>query len=161
VIRSLLWWWLALAAPIAHGALVDDLLEPEKAFRFSAQAAGPEAVEVTFAIADGYYMYRDRFKFEARGARLGAAEFPEGEHKKDEFFGDSVVYRKAVSIRLPVNPGAPDPLELNIISQGCADVGVCYVPMESRAAVRLTAAGAPPGLSEGPRLLGPAPRWSI
>jgi len=160
VIRILL-WLLALAAPVAHAALEGELLEPEKAFRFSAQAVGPDALEVTFGIADGYYMYRDRFKFEARGAQLGPAVLPEGEHKKDEFFGDTVVYRKAVSIRVPVAPGAPEPLELQVVSQGCADVGVCYVPMESRATLRLASVAAPPALSEGPRLVGPAPRWSI
>ncbi len=159
--RFLLWCLLALVAPVAYGALDGDLLEPEKAFRFSAQALGPEEVEVTFSIADGYYMYRDRFKFEAREARLGAAAFPEGERKKDEFFGDTVVYRKAVRIRVPVTPGAPDPLKLKVTSQGCADVGVCYVPMESLATLRLASLPAPPGLSEGPRLVGPAPRWSI
>jgi thiol:disulfide interchange protein DsbD len=160
VSRSLL-LVLALAAPLAHGALEGELLEPEKAFRFSARALGPEALEVSFAIAEGYYMYRDRFRFEARGAQLGPAELPTGERKKDEFFGDSVVYRKAVSIRVPVTPGAPDPLALLVVSQGCADVGVCYVPMESRATLALASAQAPPALSEGPRVVGPAPRWSI
>ena len=47
-----------LTAPVwAAGA--DDLLEPEKAFRLSARARDPTAVEVQFRIADGYYMYRD------------------------------------------------------------------------------------------------------
>ena len=63
MIRSLL-LSLALAAPLAHGALEGELLEPEKAFRFSARALGPDALEVSFAIAEGYYMYRDRFRFE-------------------------------------------------------------------------------------------------
>ncbi|MDH4093401.1 MAG: protein-disulfide reductase DsbD [Betaproteobacteria bacterium] len=160
MIRSLL-LVLALAAPLAHGALEGELLEPEKAFRFSARALGADALEVTFAIAEGYYMYRDRFRFEARGAQLGPAEMPTGERKKDEFFGDSVVYRKAVNIRVPVAPGARDPLELLVVSQGCADVGVCYVPMESRATLALASAQPPPALSEGPRVVGPAPRWSI
>jgi thiol:disulfide interchange protein DsbD len=152
---------LAFAAPLAQAALEGELLEPEKAFRFSAQALDPGAVEVSFAIAEGYYLYRDRFKFEARGAQLGAAELPRGERKRDEFFGDTVVYRKSVSIRVPVAPGAAEPLELVVTSQGCADVGVCYVPMESRAMLRLASAPPPPGLTEGPRLVGPAPRWSI
>jgi thiol:disulfide interchange protein DsbD len=160
VIRSLL-LSLALAAPLAHGALEGELLEPEKAFRFSARALGPDALEVSFAIAEGYYMYRDRFRFEARGAQLGPADMPPGELKKDEFFGESVVYRKAVKIRVPVAPGAPDPLALLVVSQGCADVGVCYVPMDSRATLVLASAQQPPALSEGPRLVGPAPRWSI
>jgi thiol:disulfide interchange protein DsbD len=160
-VSRLLLWWLAFAVPLAHGALEGELLEPEKAFRFSAQALGPETVEVTFAIAEGYYMYRDRFKFEARGGQLGPAELPQGERKKDEFFGDTIVYRKAVSIRVPIAPGTAEPLDLVVVSQGCADVGVCYVPMESRATLMLASAASPPSLTEGPRVMGPAPRWSI
>jgi thiol:disulfide interchange protein DsbD len=62
---------------------------------------------------------------------------PRGERKTDEFFGDTEVYRKEVSIRVPVALGAADPLRLVGTSQGCADVGVCYVPMESRATLQL------------------------
>src|SRR5207302_7897193 len=58
------------------------------------------------------------------------------------------IYRGTVSIRVPVQ--ADDPFELRVISQGCADVGVCYVPMESKASLRLSG-GAP----------GDAPRFSI
>ena len=81
----------------------DELLEPEKAFRFSARAAG-DAVEVRFAIADGYYMYRDKFRFAASGnpsVQLGNPEFPAGARHKDEFFGEVETYRRQVSIRIP------------------------------------------------------------
>ena len=48
----------ALAAPapaqLKLGGSADNLLEPEKAFRFSARALDASSVEVTFAIADGY-----------------------------------------------------------------------------------------------------------
>ena len=46
----------------ANAASTDDLLEPEKAFRMSARALGAAGVEVRFAIADGYYMYRETFR---------------------------------------------------------------------------------------------------
>jgi thiol:disulfide interchange protein DsbD len=131
----------AFAALPAQAASPQDLLEPEQAFRFSARALAADAIEVRFDIAEGYYMYRERFKFAAQDARLGTAELPAGERKKDEFFGDSEVYRKEVRIRLPVAPGAPDPLKLAVTSQGCADVGVCYVPMESQATLSLAALG--------------------
>ncbi len=150
--------WLTLAAPLAAA---EDLLEPEKAFQFSARALGADALEVRFAIADGYYMYRERFKFEAQNGQLGAAELPRGVRKTDQFFGDTEVYRKEVTIRVPVAPGAADPLLLVVTSQGCADIGVCYVPMESRATLRLAAALLPPSVSEGPRSVPEAPRWSI
>ena len=42
-----------------------ELLEPEKAFRFSARLIDSGQVEVRYDIAPGYYMYREKFKFEA------------------------------------------------------------------------------------------------
>jgi thiol:disulfide interchange protein DsbD len=126
----------------ALAASPQDLLEPEQAFRFSARALGGNAVEVRFAIADGYYLYRERFKFAAENARLGKPEYPAGERKQDQFFGDTETYRKEVRIRVPVGPGAADPLKLLVTSQGCADVGVCYVPMESTASLHLASLAA-------------------
>jgi len=116
----------------------DELLEPEKAFRFSARAA-PGEVEVSFAIADGYYMYRDKFRFASGNpaVRLGNPELPAGLRHKDEFFGEVETYRRSVRIRIPAQGDGP--FELKVISQGCADVGVCYVPMESKASLRLAA----------------------
>jgi len=128
----------------AHAASAADLLEPEDAFRFSARAV-EGGVEVRFAIADGYYLYRDRLKFSADGARLGQAELPAGIPHKDEFFGDMQIYRGSVSVRLPVQ--AAGPFDLKVVSQGCADAGVCYVPMESRARLQLTGAGSEPRFS--------------
>jgi thiol:disulfide interchange protein DsbD len=153
--------WLALATVAPSALSQQDLLEPEQAFRFSAHALGADALEVRFEIADGYYMYRERFRFEAENAQLGAAELPPGERKTDQFFGETETYRKAVSIRVPVAPGAADPVLLVVTSQGCADIGVCYVPMESRAMIRLAAAQPPPAFGEGPRSVPEAPRWSI
>jgi thiol:disulfide interchange protein DsbD len=133
--RLVLAFWLALAALPVPAA--PELLEPEKAFRFTARVLEGNAVEVQFAIADGYYMYRERFKFAAGSARLGKPEFPAGERKKDQFFGETETYRKEVRIRVPVESGAGEALQLVVTSQGCADVGVCYVPMESAATLRL------------------------
>jgi thiol:disulfide interchange protein DsbD len=144
---------LLLAAPAAAqlklGGAADKLLEPEKAFRFSARALDAASVEVHFAIASGYYMYRDRFKFAAAGnpaVRLGAPQLPNGVPHKDEFFGEMQIYRNEVRIRLPVQ--GEGRFELQVLSQGCADVGVCYVPMESKASIDLAAAaGSRPRLS--------------
>ncbi|MGA8005470.1 MAG: protein-disulfide reductase DsbD, partial [Burkholderiales bacterium] len=159
-------------AQLNLGASSGDLLEPEKAFQFSARALGTDAVEVSFKIADGYYMYRDKFRFALDGAsdaKLGAPEFPAGIKKKDEFFGEIETYRRAVDIRIPVERGAPQAttLLLKVTSQGCADLGVCYTPMDSTATIRLAALGSPPpsaglpSVSEGPRSVAPAPRFSL
>ena len=138
---------LALAAP-GWAASADDLLEPEKAFRLSARALDPTAVEVRFDIADGYYMYRDRFGFAVAAgvATLGPPEFPKGQIKKDEFFGTVETYRKQVAIRIPVTvpekgrdpslPAQAEKLALEVTSQGCADVGVCYPPLTQKIELR-------------------------
>ncbi len=166
--RRLLLILLTVFAGFAHGQLLkppqggpQDLLEPEKAFEFSARALDERSVEVRFQIADGYYMYRERFKFAAPNAGLGAAELPAGIRKKDEFFGDVETYRKEVRIRVPVERAA-GPLELQVTSQGCADIGVCYAPMDSTATIRLAAFGGDsPSLTQGPRVVEPEERASI
>ena len=134
------------------GGAAGDLLEPEKAFRFSARVLDASTVEVSFAVAEGYYMYRERFKFAAEPqgrVKLGAPDLPRGVKHKDEFFGEVETYRKAVRILLPVQ--GEGRFDLKVTSQGCADVGVCYVPMESRASLQLAATDAAAS----------APRFSI
>jgi thiol:disulfide interchange protein DsbD len=88
---------LPAAAQLKLGGSADNLLEPEKAFRFSARALDASNVEVRYAIAEGYYLYRERFKFAAEGnpsVRLAAAELPRGIPHKDQFFGEMQIYRK-------------------------------------------------------------------
>jgi len=142
ILRLLL--YLIVAGP-ATAANMDDLLEPEKAFRISTRALDARTIEVSFAIADGYYMYRERFRFAVNPgskAKLGVPQIPPGVRKKDEFFGEVETYRKQVSIRIPVE-SAEGPVKLLVTSQGCADVGVCYVPMDSEVTIRLAGFSAP------------------
>jgi len=153
----------------------DELLEPEKAFQFAARAVDARTLEVHFTIADGYYMYRDKFRFAldgADGVALGTPQLPPGIRKKDEFFGEVETYRKKVSVQLPLarSNTAAQSLKLNVTSQGCADIGVCYTPMDSSATLQLAAlaaddagggAGGAPVLSEAPRAVEPSASFSI
>jgi thiol:disulfide interchange protein DsbD len=119
----------------------DDFLEPERAFRFSARAADAGVVEVGFDIAPGYYMYREQFKFSADGAPLGPPELPQGKVKFDQTFQKNVeTYRGALRIRIPVTQASAS-FRLNVLSQGCADAGLCYPPMPSVATVSLKGFG--------------------
>ena len=155
-VLALLWLGLAGSAAAQWSGKADELLEPEKAFRFTARPLDG-SIEVRFAIADGYYMYRDRFRFEAQGgAQLGKPELPAGISYKDQFFGEMQIYRKEVRIRVPVQGSGT--VDLKVTSQGCADAGVCYVPMESAASLRVVAANL---TGPGPAQMDPQPRWSI
>ncbi len=132
---------LPVAAVRAAGA--DELLEPDKAFRFSAQALDAATVEVRYAIADGYYLYRERFRFTAEPASvtLGQPQFPKGQIHEDKFFGKQETYRKEVRIRVPIEAAGAERLMLQVTSQGCADLGVCYVPQVQGAELRLASLG--------------------
>ncbi|HEY1393974.1 MAG TPA: protein-disulfide reductase DsbD domain-containing protein, partial [Methylibium sp.] len=132
---------LLLAPALARAAGADDLLPPEQAFRFAARAVDEQRVEVRYDIADGYYLYRQQFKFKAQAAdgsdiALGEPEIPKGKVKFDETFQKELeTYRHAVAIRLPLAAPATAPYKLAVTSQGCADLGVCYPPMTSFAEV--------------------------
>jgi thioredoxin:protein disulfide reductase len=125
----------------------DDFLPPEQAFIFSASADGPERVRLSWVIAPGYYLYRDRIK--ASGAAghdaVGTPVFPEGQTKSDEYFGKQVVYHDELQVLVPVkrNGGGDLNLPLNITYQGCAEAGLCYPPITRSVSVLL------PGLSGG------------
>ena len=130
-----------LCGTLVVSAAQPELLEPEKAFRFSARVLDASNIEVRYQIAEGYYLYRERFAFAAEPAavKLGAAQIPQGKMKKDEFFGEVQTHRGEIKIIVPVTEGADGKVALIATSQGCADVGVCYVPMDSK--IQLTMAG--------------------
>ncbi|MBU6489501.1 MAG: protein-disulfide reductase DsbD, partial [Burkholderiales bacterium] len=134
-----------LGAGLASLAHADDFLDPSVAFRFNATEAAHE-VDVHFKIADGYYLYRERFQFAAKGgaATLGPAQLPAGHIKFDPTFQKNVeTYRGDLTVRVPVQ-AASGPFDLVVTSQGCADAGICYPPAEhvyrvSGAALRASA----------------------
>jgi len=149
--RAFLLFGLLLVTLMAvRPALADeDYLDPELAFKFSARMVDGHTVAVTYQIADGYYMYRERFKFAATGATLGAPNIPPGKVHFDETFQKNVeTYRNSITITIPVNTAGA--FTLSSTAQGCSDKGLCYSPQESKAnltgsgSVPLPAAGATP-----------------
>lgn len=131
---------LAAASAAAQIFGTDELLDPEQAFRISTRALDSHTVEVEFRIARGYYMYRDRFSFATEAGRpLADVQIPRGEIKEDAFFGKSETFRHLVRMRVPVSRGdaVKGDIKLRVTSQGCSDLGVCYVPLEQIVRVRL------------------------
>jgi len=128
LLRSLLCLFLFLMPWLAQAG--QEPLPPEQAFQASARFLDPATVEVRYEIAPGYYLYRDKFKFAiATGTgTLGTPVFPKGETKDDPNFGKVEVFHQSFAVKLPVS-GAGDKLNLKLGFQGCADMGVCYPPM--------------------------------
>ena len=143
-----------LAALVSGKAGDQDFLPPDQAFRFSAYAKDANTVEVRWQIADGYYLYRQKFHFvsSAPGITLGAPGFPQGEIKNDQYFGTSEVYRHSVDALIPVTrSGAASQFILSATYQGCADKGLCYPPITRTASIDFTAPGSAPPVAAAPQ----------
>ncbi|MDD5240579.1 MAG: protein-disulfide reductase DsbD [Sulfuricella sp.] len=125
----------------AAQAVEGDLPEPEQAFKFSARVIDDKTLEVRYQIAEGFYLYRNKFKFQAEpaDATLGTPQMPAGKIKQDEFFGKIETYRNTLVIHLPFTRGSASRITLKATSQGCADVGVCYPPQTQVAKLELPA----------------------
>ena len=132
---------LTLFAPATMALEEGELLDPEKAFQFSAEAVGPKTIEATYDIASGYHLYRDKIELSVTDgpARLGDVELPAGEKKQDEFFGEVEVYHGQIVIELPLRGEdlAGQSVTLQAKSQGCAEAGVCYPPQTQTAQLTL------------------------
>ena len=98
-----------------------EFLPVGKAFTFTSERLASGETQLYWQVADGYYLYQQRMKFE------GLAEqpvLPQGEAHSDEFFGEQQVYRQGLEVKLPA--GATGKVKLGW--QGCADAGLCYPP---------------------------------
>jgi thioredoxin:protein disulfide reductase len=121
----------ASAAPSS----TDDLLPAEEAFKVSARFKDAKTIELNYQIADGYYMYRKRFRVASETPQFKAGKIaaPPGVVKQDATFGRVETYRKSVRVLLPIAKlgvkSEDKMVKLAVTSQGCADVGVCYPPL--------------------------------
>lgn len=105
-----------------------EFLPVDEAFRPNVILLPENKLQVEWVIANEYYLYKHRFKFEAtQGVELQQAEIPAGLKKNDEFFGEVEVYYRLLSVIIPFQ-GKQKEFELTVGYQGCADAGLCYPP---------------------------------
>jgi thiol:disulfide interchange protein DsbD len=132
---------LGLLGPVGvHAA--DDFLEPEQAFPLDVRAAGPKELLLIFRTVPGYYLYREKFHFQAAEASVGEPVLPAGQVKFDENFQKDVeTYHGPLEVRLPVTQAPAGGFTLDVVSQGCADAGLCYPPLTRQVRVSLAGFG--------------------
>jgi len=134
----LLWAFFALVlSSIGQLSSAQTFLAPEVAFQMQARMVSPEVMIVRYDIKPGYYMYRERFEFDVKGAAVSfdSVELPPGVVKYDPTFEkDMALFFKSVEFALPLPRDPPktgDAVTVLIVSQGCAEAGLCYPPMQS------------------------------
>ena len=112
----------------------DELLPPEQAFAFSSEWDGNTLI-ARWDIADGYYMYQDKFVAESQteGIQIGEFAMSPGKPKIDQFFGEVVIYENLAEARIPLlADSAVTGVTLDIWGQGCNEpIGICYPPTKN------------------------------
>lgn len=108
------------------------ILSSDQAFQWTAQIKEGDRILISWNIADGYYLYRKNSKFISATPDISVATplLPIAEIKKN-YLGENVqIYRNHIEIEIPFqrHNSTVDKLNLEIIYQGCADSGVCYMP---------------------------------
>jgi len=122
------------SSPAASGtATSGGYLDPSAAFRLTATRRTPDAITLHWDIAHGYHLYRDRLEVNVLngGWHVGDVQRPAGVRSYDSNLQQEVeTWHDAVDVIVPVDPGADGTRvgRLEIVSQGCADKGLCYPP---------------------------------
>ena len=133
-----------LFALSANSLAKDDFLLVDEAFKPEIKSIDADGVHLEWRIADGYYLYKSKFRFNSKtpGVDLGEPRMPPAEPKNDPFFGKLEVYHHKADIVVPVADGASGSIEIEAVYQGCADAGLCYPPQHRDFKVELPQAGA-------------------
>lgn len=117
---------LTTASFLASAAGPQEFLPVEQAFELQPLEWKNGQALLSWRVAPGYYLYRDRLTVEAvtPGLKLGAPIFPKSKRMEDEIFGTVEVYD--TDLRLPLSASGTGTVRVKY--QGCAKAGLCYPP---------------------------------
>ncbi|MBB6519746.1 protein-disulfide reductase DsbD family protein [Pseudoteredinibacter isoporae] len=122
---------LSSAFSVADNSQPVDFLPIDQAYQ-AAVFFSEGKLNVDWQIADGYYLYKDRFKFqqhENSGTAPLNAEFEVGKRIFDQVFEKELeVYYHNTQIKLQSDASDSNQYRLAVEFQGCADAGLCYPP---------------------------------
>ena len=130
----MLWCLLLPQAQAQQNSVLDSLLKPadsflpvEQAFVFDFVQQQDELV-VSWTIADGYYLYKDKIKLGGIAVSFSHPSYPASMQIEDEYFGVSEVYFHQLTLRIPLTDISDDAV-FKIQYMGCAEAGLCYPPV--------------------------------
>nr|VFJ63232.1 MAG: Disulphide bond corrector protein DsbC [Candidatus Kentron sp. DK]VFJ64297.1 MAG: Disulphide bond corrector protein DsbC [Candidatus Kentron sp. DK] len=156
----------AIAAPLARLFAGDaegisspggSFLPPDEAFSLSyPEITAVDTLVLRWRIADGYYLYRDQFRFESAGdpvVTLGDARIPRGIIREEAdgsgtvelLSGDTAIILPLTFRHAPAAEAGDAPdlsrgeriLKITVSYQGCAEAGFCYPPISRPVRVAL------------------------
>ncbi len=150
-----------------------EFLHPDQAFLLTPTVSSAHSIHVNVVIAEGYYLYHDKFNFEIIDAADGIYNegviITAGKIKEDPSFGEVEVNIGVFDIDVPVVRRSENETEITFQYgyQGCKDESLCYPPIKKTASLTLpetsglTAAASVTGQTMGQRTGGDAPEEII
>lgn len=108
-----------------------EFLDPEQAFRITAELNSARSVVLHWDIAKGYKLYRDQVavSVESGKAELKAPLLPKAIMITDPSTNEKIaIYHDILHVEVPLVK-ADGPFVLNVVYQGCAEDGLCYPPI--------------------------------
>ena len=90
-------------------------------------------IQINHRIENGYYLYKDKIGYRSLDEKILLEDYvlPSGIEYEDEFFGKTEIYRDPFSVYITITKGLENisyPFQIEVDSQGCADIGLCYPP---------------------------------
>ncbi len=138
-----------------------DFLDPQQAFKLTAELNNSRTLVLQWEIAKGYKLYRDKVTVgvESGKAELKTPLLPKGITITDPSTNEKIaIYHDSLNVAVPLVK-ADAPFTLSVVYQGCAEDGLCYPPITrlfkvdpSRPGLLMAAgeqADAPPAASNG------------
>jgi thiol:disulfide interchange protein DsbD len=126
-ILGLVTFFLSLTAAVTTPDRAAGIKPADQAFQLRAQWDEEEGIELSWSIAPGYYIYRDRIGAVMDGQAL-RVDTEQGELKDDPNFGLTEIYRLsgAATVAAELLPAKG---QLIVTYQGCGDNTICYPPI--------------------------------
>ena len=136
MMRHSLWRSLVFLAMLlllaSRSIMAAEFLDPEKAYRVSAELGRDGKVSLHWQIAKGYKLYRDRIEVsvESGNAKIGSVTLPKGIDFTDPSTGEKMeIYHDHLTASVPVTKATAS-FRLAVRYQGCAEDGLCYPPID-------------------------------
>jgi len=112
-------------------AMAADFLDPEQAFKISAELTGNNTISLRWNIAESYKLYKNQVSVEVTNGQAGLGDpvFPEGILFTDPTTGETeVIYHDELKVEVPIKQ-ASEPFTVTVGYQGCSEDGLCYPPV--------------------------------
>ena len=113
---------------IAAAAEAKSPPSADKVFQLSTAKGAEGALVLSWLIAPGNYLYRDKITVTNRQGTPAAVITPPGETKDDPSFGETEIYHGQLQVIVPAKSFAGRS-DVVVSFQGCAEQGICYPPV--------------------------------